>query len=322
MSCPSSIPQTNIIDIKEEDFPISDEKAAELLRGSSKPLSISYHPKKLFSSMNVIYETDTSKVYVCETKKEHAFVVVKKVRLRQGPLQNYVDLEMALSLLCGLCPQIVQCWSLMHTDKNAWLVMEYMDVGDLSEVRQLFNMSERHTAFVLGEVLKALVYLHKRDRIHRDVKTMNILVNSKGDTKLTDLGWCTQLTATHPRTQLGVGTLLWMAPEVHRGEPYGKAVDIWSLGITAFELATRLPPHSNLDSDALIPAITSGPAPELPDIFSADFRSFVSSCLQMDPASRLTAEQLLEHPFIKSACSSQEWLSDLKTAFPKWPLLE
>lgn len=92
-------------------------------------------------------------------------------------------------------------------------------------------------------MLLGLDYIHKKNKIHRDLKSDNILVNSNGDIKIADFGFAIQLTEEKDKRNEVVGTPAWMAPELILRKKYDEKVDVWSLGVIAIELAEGEPPH-------------------------------------------------------------------------------
>ena len=122
--------------------------------------------------------------------------------------------------------------------------MELMDAGCLTEILGPdIDFPESHIADVCRNVLNALAYLHRNNKLHRDIKSDNVLINSKGEIKLADFGFAVGLTQEENRRKSVVGTPFWMAPELIRGMAYDGSVDIWSLGITALEMADGEPPY-------------------------------------------------------------------------------
>lgn len=122
--------------------------------------------------------------------------------------------------------------------------MEFMDLGCLTEILgPEISFPESHIAYVCRNVLSALAYLHRTNKLHRDIKSDNVLMNSRGAIKLADFGFAVGLTKEADRRKSVVGTPFWMAPELISGKAYGGSVDIWSLGITALEMADGEPPY-------------------------------------------------------------------------------
>jgi mitogen-activated protein kinase kinase kinase 19 len=159
------------------------------------------------------------------------------------------------------------------------------------------------------QILEGVEYLHRNNIIHRDIKGGNIMLMPDGVIKLIDFGCAKKLclnltTAGSPSPGLLLrsmrGTPYWMAPEVVNEEGHGTKSDIWSIGCTVFEMATKNPPWADMPPTAAIFCIGSDtkPIPQLPDKFSSLARSFVGACLTRDPSLRPSATQMLLHAFI------------------------
>lgn len=124
--------------------------------------------------------------------------------------------------------------------------MELVDGGCLTDVIvDMEPFPEKMIAFVCRESLKGLAYLHKDFRLHRDIKSDNILMGRNGEVKIADFGFAVNLTSEQDKRKSVVGTPYWMAPELIRGQKYDDKVDVWSLGITAIEMAELEPPYLN-----------------------------------------------------------------------------
>ena len=154
--------------------------------------------------------------------------------------------------------------------------------------------------------LAGLAYLHGQGKIHRDIKGGNILSDSHGMMKLADFGVSGNLDKTLGKHRTVIGTPHWMAPEVLMSDDYNELADIWSLGITAYELAIGEPPHAKLHSMRAALKIPMSPPPTLPDPshWSEGFHAFLRSCLVKDFHQRPSAGDLLSHPFIVNAANA------------------
>jgi len=146
-----------------------------------------------------------------------------------------------------------------------------------------------------------LEYLHKKEICHRDIKCGNVLLTNDGHVKLADFCVSAELTNTINKRKTVVGSPFWIAPEVIKEAHYDGRADVWSLGITAIEMAEGAPPHSNLNPLRAIFLIPSKPAPTLadPDNWSPEMLDFIRCCCKKDPAERSDSALLTSHPFVK-----------------------
>lgn len=216
-------------------------------------------------------------------------------------------------------PWIVSYRGSYEKDGKMWIIMEYCGAGSLCDLMAICEktLTEEEIAVVMREALKGLEYLHQSKKIHRDIKSGNILLNHFGDCKLADFGVSAELTTTMAKRKTVIGTPYWMAPEVLQSTEYNGKADIWSLGITAIELAVGEPPHANVHPMRAIFLIPTSEPPSLPDPskWSPEFNDFIKVCLAKNPEKRPTASYLLSnHPFITKAQSKSIIASLVETS--------
>uniref|UniRef100_A0A4W5NBB1 non-specific serine/threonine protein kinase n=1 Tax=Hucho hucho TaxID=62062 RepID=A0A4W5NBB1_9TELE len=226
-------------------------------------------PEKLFTDLREIGHGSFGAVYFAHDIRTNEVVAIKKMSYGgKQSNEKWQDIIKEVKFLQKLRhPNTVEYRGCYLREHTAWLVMEYClgSASDLLEVHKK-PLEEQEIAAITHGALQGLVYLHSHNMIHRDVKAGNILLMEPGQVKLGDFGSASIIAPANSF----VGTPYWMAPEVilamDEGQYDGK-VDVWSLGITAIELAERKPPLFNMNAMSALYHIAQNESPHHSDQF-------------------------------------------------------
>uniref|UniRef100_A0A671T1Z6 non-specific serine/threonine protein kinase n=1 Tax=Sinocyclocheilus anshuiensis TaxID=1608454 RepID=A0A671T1Z6_9TELE len=206
-------------------------------------------------------------------------------------------------------------------DDQLWLVMEFCGAGSVTDLLKKTKgscLKEDWIAYICREVLRGLLHLHSHHVIHRDIKGQNVLLTENAEIKLVDFGVSAQLDRTIGRRNTFIGTPYWMAPEViacdeNPDSTYDYRSDVWSLGITALEMAEGAPPLCDMHPMRALFLIPRNPPPKLKSKkWSKKFQTFVDSCLVKNYLHRPSTETLLRHSFIKDLPNERQVRITLK----------
>ncbi|XP_064634506.1 uncharacterized protein LOC135492185 [Lineus longissimus] len=249
----------------------------------------------------------------CGLTDSGGLIAVKQIEMNTVDMEKaereYEKIQEEVDMLKVLRHKnIVGFYGTSLEDHTVQIFMEYVPGGSIANLLARFGAFEEAVfSIYTKQVLEGVEYIHSKGVIHRDIKGGNVMLTQDGIIKLIDFGCAKRLCMNSSLSQGQLlksmrGTPYWMAPEVVAETGHGKRSDIWSVGCTVFEMATRKPPWADMNPMAAIFAIGSDrPVPQLDNSFTPHARQFVNCCLQRKVEDRLQASELLLHPFIANS---------------------
>ncbi|KEG07254.1 putative p21-activated kinase 3, partial [Trypanosoma grayi] len=265
-----------------------------------EPLLSEGDPQLLYSHWERLDGGSQGEVFKAVRNSDGVTVAIKRVRVRRER-KDLPALVKEVALLRALRhPNIVTLHDCFRKEKDIFLVMELMDGGKLADLLDpcdgpAVGFTESQLATLMREVLLALKCIHSARCIHRDVKSDNVLLSSRGEVKLGDFGFATRVSAPKGTRQTVVGTPYWMAPEVASGKVYNNKADVWSAGILFIELCDGQPPLMGVNPMRALLKVSTGPPPMIRTFkrWSSMCNNFASFLLVKDPAKRPSVDAAL-----------------------------
>ena len=290
------------------------------------PLFPAYDASTPFSHRAELYRGAVSTILAARCPVTGRPVILKeyeRVRMKAKHVARVAREVAAMTALADL-PAVVRLHARFDDEVagRITLVVEHCTGGDLFRALVLARgagLGARYAAAsVVAPLLRTLVVAHSRGILHRDIKPENLFVGGDGAVKLGDFGLAIDSRSELPFSRSG--TLDYMAPEVlanpaladvdegpgvtraalaARGaRPYGPAVDVWAVGVLAYELVTGRPPFDGGDEAATAARVLYSDALDLPRAHGAEWAAFVRAALAKRPGDRPTTARLLDHAWL------------------------
>jgi len=240
-----------------------------------------------------------------ESGKEVAIKIMAKKNMTTSDLE-LGKTEIDILKICNH-PNIIKLYDVFDTPEYIYIIMEYCSGKDLFSYieKRNYKLPEPRAAEIIHKLSMAIFYIHSYGIIHRDLKPENILMTDNSDTadiKLLDFG-LSKIVGPGEKCTEPYGTLSFVAPEVLKGKPYDKSVDLWSIGIIAYLLMCGFLPFDDEHSEREIARQTiQDPVPYPNDIWknlSIEAKEFVASLLKKNPEDRIGIKEVLNSKWIR-----------------------
>ncbi|CAM9819998.1 unnamed protein product, partial [Chrysoparadoxa australica] len=270
--------------------------------------------QKHYNLTRTLGEGSFAKVKLAVHKVEETKWAIKVIRKTSLSPEDEDALKSEVDILGRLeHPNIVQLREVFDSHNNFYMVLELCTGGELFDrIVCKAHYTENEAKECISAVTQAIKYCHSQGIVHRDLKPENLLYShydeAKAVIKLADFGLA-KLLNNNAMMTTACGTPGYVAPEILQGKPYGKEVDIWSIGVISYILLCGFPPFSDEDHQALFRAIKRGhysyPSPFWDDV-SSGARDLIDHMLVLNPENRYTAEDVLNHPWLSQRESAEE----------------
>lgn len=245
-------------------------------------------------------------VQAISDRKQHIMKIIDVSRMDRKQKEEALNEVHVLKAMRH--PYIVTYRESFMDKRCLCIVMDYADGGDMyhkiAEQKKLGRgFSERQIIDWFVQICLALKHVHDRKILHRDLKTQNIFLTSKGEVKVGDFGIARVLQHTYDCAQTAIGTPYYLSPEICQEKPYNQKSDIWSLGCILYEMTTLRHAFDASDMKRLVLKILRGVYPAIPSTYSDSLRDLIAEMLQKDPTKRPSAKRILEKDFLNARIS-------------------
>lgn len=260
-----------------------------------KPKLADFEPLKVlgkgsYGKVLLVRERSTGKLFALKQLKKASLIINEDTNeIHEANYRRTLNEKTILEKVNH--PNIVKLYYAFQDNNKVYLILEYLDGGELFHHLALERfMSEKNACYYIAQMILALRYLHCNLKvIYRDLKPENCMLNSNGNLVLTDFGLSKE--SSGDKNHSMTGTAQYMAPEVIKGEPYDYSVDWWSLGCVAFDLLTGSPPFSGNNNKKIMEKILSSKKTlKFPFYLSLDAKDFLKKLLQVNPEKRFNID--------------------------------
>ncbi|XP_049850366.1 serine/threonine-protein kinase pakC-like [Schistocerca gregaria] len=250
-------------------------------------------------------------VYVAKSRADSLTYAAKEIWIHNTRSLMLAKREL-LELKSSNHPNIVKFIEGYIFGQKVWIVMEYCQRGNVTNLVRSLELEEPHIAFLLHEILCGLEYLHSKNVVHSDLKGANILLSTNGGVKIADLG-LSSIMGLEER-EIG-GSCYWVAPETMLAWRCDTKSDIYSLGCVCIEMVTGHPPCSTFPPLKALYYKSKYGFPMIDDKWSISLKDFVRRCMDPDPDRRPDAKSLLQHPLLVKRCNVEEHMRLVDKAY-------